>query len=143
TATRAALDDAAHAILTTDTVTKLSSRVLRLDGKDLRILGMAKGAAMIGPNLATMLAFVFTDAAVAPDDLGASLRRASEVSFNRISVEGHTSTNDTVLLFANGTGQPLSGSTLATFSAAVADVCVDLAKAMARDAEGAKHFVTI
>jgi glutamate N-acetyltransferase/amino-acid N-acetyltransferase len=98
---------------------------------------------MIGPNLATMLAFVFTDAAVAPDDLAVVARRAADRSFNCISVEGHTSTNDTLLLFANGTGPRLQGDALARFEAAVGDVCGRLARAMAADAEGAAHLVTL
>lgn len=135
-----AVDDAAHAILTTDTVIKVADRTL---GRGIHLLGIAKGAAMIGPNLATMLAFLVTDAAIDVDNLQMVLRRAADHSFNRISVEGHTSTNDTVLLFANGSGPPLSGPSLAEFAAAVEDVCIELAKAIARDAEGAQHFVTI
>lgn len=142
-ASAAAVNDAAHAILTTDTVIKVSGRTLHLDGQEIHLLGIAKGAAMIGPNMATMLGFVLTDAPVSPTDLHQTVRRAGERSFNRISVEGHTSTNDTVLLFANGEGAPLSGPALDEFAAAVESVCIDLAKAIARDAEGAKHLVTI
>jgi glutamate N-acetyltransferase/amino-acid N-acetyltransferase len=98
---------------------------------------------MIGPNMATMLGFVLADAAVAPDDLQTILRRAGDCSFNRISVEGHTSTNDSVLLLANGEGMPLRNGELAEFAAAVEAVCVELAKAIARDAEGAEHLITI
>jgi glutamate N-acetyltransferase/amino-acid N-acetyltransferase len=98
---------------------------------------------MIGPTMATMLGFVLTDAPVSRTDLHQTVRRSGERSFNRISVEGHTSTNDTVLLFANGEGAPLNGPALDEFAAAVESVCVDLAKAIARDAEGAKHLVTI
>jgi glutamate N-acetyltransferase/amino-acid N-acetyltransferase len=141
--TVAAVNDAAHAILTTDTVIKVASRRLRLDSGEARLLAFAKGAAMIGPNMATMLAFMMTDAAVTPDDLQAVLRRAGAASFNRTSVEGHTSTNDTVLIFANGESKSLGGADLSEFSAAVTDCCVDLAKAIARDAEGSKHFLTI
>ena len=137
------LSDAAYAILTTDTVTKASVRSFTASGRPIHVLGIAKGAAMIGPNMATMLAFLFSDAAVSPSDLHAILRRAGDRSFNRISVEGHASTNDTVLLFANGDGAPLTGTDLAEFEAAVTVVCTDLAKAIIRDAEGAKHFVTI
>jgi len=90
-----------------------------------------------------MLAFVLTDAAVAPADLHALARRAADGSFNSVSVEGHTSTNDTLLLFANGSGAPLQGEGLARFAAAATAVCADLAKAIAADAEGATHFVTI
>jgi glutamate N-acetyltransferase/amino-acid N-acetyltransferase len=140
----AALDRAAHAILTTDTRTKVD--VLwstSIDGIEVRYTGLAKGAAMIGPNLATMLAFVLTDAAVAPEDLAVIARRAADRSFNCVSVEGHTSTNDTLLLFANGLGPPLRGEALATFESNVADVCTRLARAIAADAEGATHLVTL
>ncbi len=134
------VENVARAILTTDTVIKVSDRVLSLGN---HLLGIAKGAAMIGPNLATMLAFLMSDAAVRLDDLQTILRRAVDRSFNRISVEGHTSTNDTVLLLANGSGPALSGPGLAEFAAAVEDVCIELAQAIARDAEGAQHLITI
>ncbi|MHB1425454.1 MAG: bifunctional ornithine acetyltransferase/N-acetylglutamate synthase, partial [Gemmataceae bacterium] len=98
----AAFDDVAHAILTTDTRIKTATRQIDLDGVEVRLTGLAKGAAMIGPNLATMLAFVFSDAAVSAVDLAAIARRAAEQTFNCVSVEGHTSTNDTLLLLANG-----------------------------------------
>jgi len=137
------VSDAAYAILTTDTVTKASVRNFRLGGRDVNVLGIAKGAAMIGPNLATILAFVMSDAPVAHADLHVILRRAGDQSFNCISVEGHTSTNDTVLLFANGDGPPLAGSELGEFSAAVLAICTDLARAIAKDAEGATHLITI
>lgn len=134
-----ALSDAANAILTTDTRVKVAHRSLG----EHRLLGFAKGAAMIGPNLATMLAFVLTDAAVAPAELQAILRDAADRSFNCVRVEGHTSTNDTVFLLANGTGPPLNGDDLGRFGEAVQAVCVDLAKAIAADAEGAEHLVTV
>jgi glutamate N-acetyltransferase/amino-acid N-acetyltransferase len=138
-------DDLAHAILTTDTVIKVSTRELSLGGVPIRLTGVAKGAAMIGPNLATMLAFVFTDAAVSPGDLSSLVSRAAAQSFNCISVEGHTSTNDTLLVFANGQagGAPLSGDELGRFGSALTGVCVDLARGIAADAEGANHLVTI
>jgi glutamate N-acetyltransferase/amino-acid N-acetyltransferase len=138
-----ALDRAAHAILTTDTRIKVATRSCRFDGAEVRLTGFAKGAAMIGPNMATMLAFVLTDAAVAPDDLQTVARRAADQSFNCISVEGHTSTNDTLLLFANGTGPRLQEDGLARFEAEAAAVCGDLARAIAADAEGAAHLITI
>ena len=99
---------AAQAILTTDTRVKIDGRSLELAAGEVRLIGFAKGAAMIGPNLATMLAFLVTDAAVGPPQLQDILTRAADESFNCISVEGHTSTNDTVLLFANGTGPALN-----------------------------------
>jgi glutamate N-acetyltransferase / amino-acid N-acetyltransferase len=139
----AALEQAARAILTTDTRIKVSSQTVRVGGGEVRLTGFAKGAAMIGPNLATMLAFVLTDAAVAPADLAASARRATDHSFHCISVEGHTSTNDTVLFFANGTGTPLQGEDLARFDQGAAAVCAELARAIAADAEGATHIITL
>jgi glutamate N-acetyltransferase/amino-acid N-acetyltransferase len=142
-----ALENAAHAILTTDTRIKIAARTLDLEGVEVRLLGVAKGAAMIGPNMATLLAFVFTDAAVAASDLAAIAPRAADNSFNSLSVEGHTSTNDTLLLFANGQAQPgqtpLAGPSLARFAAAVTEVCAELARAIAVDAEGASHLITI
>jgi glutamate N-acetyltransferase/amino-acid N-acetyltransferase len=139
----AALDRAAHTILTTDTRIKVANQTLDVSGTAVRITGLAKGAAMIGPNLATMLAFVLTDAAVSPDDLASLGRRAADATFNCISVEGHTSTNDTVLFLANGTGPRLGGADRERFAQAVNAVCADLAQAIAADAEGATHLVRI
>ena len=140
---RDALNAAAHAILTTDTGVKVSTLKLEWGGTKITITGFAKGAAMIGPNMATMLGFVLTDAAVAPDDLHTVLKAAADASFNCISVEGHTSTNDTVFLLANGTGPRLTGHDLATFRVGVAGVCTSLARKIAIDAEGAQHLITI
>jgi glutamate N-acetyltransferase/amino-acid N-acetyltransferase len=148
---------AARAILTTDTHTKVSTRTVHLGSEprptgsarlpigdtEIRLTGFAKGAAMIGPNLATMLAFVLTDAAVAPADLASIARRACNNSFNCISVEGHESTNDSVLFFANGAGPCLQSDSLAQLEEAATEVCADLARGIAADAEGASHFVTI
>ncbi|HLJ97615.1 MAG TPA: bifunctional glutamate N-acetyltransferase/amino-acid acetyltransferase ArgJ [Gemmataceae bacterium] len=141
--TAVGLDRAAHAILTTDTRIKVSSHTVQLAGKEVHLVGFAKGAAMIGPNLATMLAFVLSDAAVTPADLALLARRATDRSFHCISVEGHTSTNDTVLFFANGTGSPLGGDNLARLEEATAAVCTELARAIAADAEGASHLITL
>ena len=138
-ASLAGLEAFARAILTTDTVTKIVVR--EWDG--VRFVGVAKGAAMIGPNLATMLAFVFCDASVTPDDLSRWIKRTAARTFNCVRVEGHTSTNDTLLVFANGQGQPLSGERLAHFAAGLETVCNELAQKIAADAEGAKHKVTI
>jgi glutamate N-acetyltransferase/amino-acid N-acetyltransferase len=137
------LDAVAHAILTTDTRIKVATRAVDVGGAEVRLTGLAKGAAMIGPNLATLLAFVFTDASVAPAELATLAARAGDQSFNCVSVEGHTSTNDTLLLLANGQGKPLEGEGLARFGAAVTAVCGELARAIAADAEGAAHLVTI
>ncbi len=87
----------------------MSTRKLRIGADEVRITGFAKGAAMIGPNMATMLAFVLTDTAIDSDYLGGLARRAAAETFNCISVEGHTSTNDTLLFFANGAGPPSGG----------------------------------
>jgi glutamate N-acetyltransferase/amino-acid N-acetyltransferase len=139
----AALVRAAHAILTTDTIIKVATRSITIGGKEVRLTGLAKGAAMIGPNMATMLAFVLSDAAVAPADLTHVTAHAADQSFHSISVEGHTSTNDSLIFLANGQGAPLAGADLARFGAEATDVCVDLARAIAADAEGAQHLVTI
>ena len=136
---RNAFSDAAHAILTTDTGIKVATR----QHAGFAVTGFAKGAAMIGPNMATMLGFVLTDAAVAPADLHRILKTAAEQSFNSISVEGHTSTNDTVFLLANGTGPPLAGQELEAFAVEVRHVCVELARKIIIDAEGAQHLITI
>jgi glutamate N-acetyltransferase/amino-acid N-acetyltransferase len=139
----AALDRAAHAILTTDTRIKVSTRAVSAGGGEVRLTGFAKGAAMIGPNMATLLAFVFSDAAVSAGHLHLLARQAAEETFNGISVEGHTSTNDTLLLFANGAGTPLSGTDLEAFDRAATEVCADLARDIAADAEGASHLIRI
>jgi glutamate N-acetyltransferase/amino-acid N-acetyltransferase len=136
---RDAMSNAAHAILTTDTGIKIATRVL----PGYTVTGFAKGAAMIGPNMATMLGFVLTDAPVLENDLRHILKSSAERSFNCISVEGHTSTNDTVLIMANGEGPKLSGHDLAAFQDAVTSVCVELARKIAIDAEGAEHLITI
>jgi glutamate N-acetyltransferase / amino-acid N-acetyltransferase len=138
-----ALERAARAILTTDTRIKVSTRTVATDKGDVQLTGFAKGAAMIGPNMATMLAFVLTDAAVAPADLQALVRSAADRSFNCVRVEGHTSTNDSLIFLANGAAAPLQGAELARFSEAATAVCADLARAIAADAEGASHLVTI
>ena len=100
---------------------------------------------MIGPNLATMLALILTDANIHLDDAVAGLKDAADESFNCISVDGHTSTNDTVLLLANGAagGEPLTGSALAKFQATLVEVCEDLAQSIPADGEGATHLITV
>ncbi len=138
-----ALESVAHAILTTDTRIKVASRVVATAAGEVRVLGFAKGAAMIGPNMATMLAFVLSDAPVSADDLARFAPGAAQHSFNVVSVEGHTSTNDTLLFLANGVGPHLTGNDLAAFEAAATSVCAELAKAIAADAEGATHLITI
>jgi glutamate N-acetyltransferase/amino-acid N-acetyltransferase len=141
--TSTGLAEAAQAILTTDTCIKVSTMRVKAGTADVVLTGFAKGAAMIGPNMATMLAFVLTDASVACDDLQRIITRAAEHSFNAISVEGHTSTNDSLIVLANGSGPQLQGSALAEFTDAVTGLCRDLARAIAADAEGAKHLITL
>ena len=143
TADKTGLNDAAHAILTTDSHIKVFTRTVATSAGEIRLTGFAKGAAMIGPNMATMLGFILTDAAVKPGDLHYLLKSAVEQSFNCISVEGHTSTNDTVLLLANGMGAPLEGHDLSAFTGAVNGLCAELARSIAADAEGANHLVVI
>jgi glutamate N-acetyltransferase/amino-acid N-acetyltransferase len=139
--------DAAHGIMTTDTQPKGSSRVVTIDDKDVTITGIAKGAGMICPNMATLLAFVATDASVTGPILQRCLRAAVDESFNRISVDGDTSTNDSCVLLATGRSGAIvgqtSGPTYEIFYRAVRDVLVDLAQAIVRDAEGATKFITI
>lgn len=140
-----ALIAAAQGILTTDTVHKVKTREIELDGVPICVTGIAKGAAMIGPNLATMLALIVTDAAVSVEDAEHGLKDAADESFNCISVDGHTSTNDTVLLLANGAagGPVLSGSSLSKFQATLVEVCEDLAQSIPADGEGATHLITV
>lgn len=141
----ASLISAARGMLTTDTIHKLAGRTVQIGGRDIQITGMAKGAAMMGPNMATMLALVMTDANLTPDAAQASLTTAVDDSFNCMSVDGHMSTNDTVLLLANGAagGEPLAGDDLATFQAALDEVCVELAKSIPIDGEGATHLIIL
>ncbi|NOY30554.1 MAG: bifunctional glutamate N-acetyltransferase/amino-acid acetyltransferase ArgJ [Planctomycetes bacterium] len=141
----ASLIAAARGMMTTDTRHKICSREIDLDGRPVRICGMAKGAAMIGPNMATMLAVVMTDAALRESDAQAGLVDAVDESFNCISVDGHTSTSDTVLLLANGAagGPVLEGRDLAKFQATLVEVCEDLAQSIPADGEGASHLITV
>ncbi|MEM6798122.1 MAG: bifunctional glutamate N-acetyltransferase/amino-acid acetyltransferase ArgJ [Planctomycetota bacterium] len=140
-----ALIATARGMMTTDTVHKLRGREIELDGASVRVTGIAKGAAMIGPNMATMLAVVMTDAAVSTQDAQDALTDAVDESFNCISVDGHSSTNDTVLLLANGAAgaPPVAGRALSHFRATVLEVCEDLAQSIPADGEGATHLITI
>lgn len=144
--------DAAHfaafsqAILTTDTRLKIATARINIDGKAIRIAGVCKGAGMIHPQLvphATMLVYIFTDAAIAPPVLNSVLHDAVELSFNRISIDGDTSTNDTVLLLASGaSGVPVQAGN-AAFAAALTEVCTSLAKQIVADGEGVTHVVEL
>lgn len=141
----AALISAARGMMTTDTVHKLAGRSLQLSARRIQITGMAKGAAMIGPNMATMLALILSDAALTPEAAQAALSAAVDESFNCISVEGHVSTSDSALLLANGQagGEPLVGNDLANFRRVLGEVCVELARAIPADGEGATHLIAI
>jgi glutamate N-acetyltransferase/amino-acid N-acetyltransferase len=139
--------DAAKAIMTTDTLDKQTAVSLQIGDVAVRIGGMSKGAGMIEPNMATMLAFITTDAAVCPASLQACLSAAVSKSFNRISIDGDQSTNDTVLMLANGaSGSPVLDEThpdWPRFVEAVDAVSLTLAQKIVEDGEGATKFVTI
>lgn len=141
-----AFSDFARAIMTTDTRPKVASAALEVDGHTVHIAGTCKGAGMIGPQLiphATMLAYIFTDAAIEPAVLDGYLRGAVEQSFNRISIDGDTSTNDTVLLLASGASGAAIGAGQAAFQSALDEVCVSLARQIVDDGEGVTHVVQL
>ena len=145
------ITEAARAIMTTDTYPKLATRQAEIEGVPVTINGIAKGAGMIAPDMATMLAFVFTDAAIEPGPLREILAPAADATFNAITIDGDTSTSDTLLLFATGTaasrGAPRIGLAhdprLAGFRAALAELLRDLAHQVVKDGEGATKFVTV
>ncbi len=136
--------DAATAMMTTDTFPKLTSIDVVVAGGNVRVSGVCKGAAMIAPNMATMLSVVMTDAKLTTEQCDSALRFGVDRTFNCISVDGHMSTSDTVLLLANGaSGGALSESDSAKVREAIQQVCQKLATDIIRDAEGADHFITI
>ena len=137
--------NAARGMMTTDTVPKQSMRVVSVGGQEVRVSGVAKGAAMIAPNMATMLSVIMTDAPLDATQTDQMLRHAVDRSFNCVSVEGHTSTSDTVILLANGASEAheLSETELTQLQTALDEVAMELGQAIIRDAEGADHFVTI
>jgi glutamate N-acetyltransferase/amino-acid N-acetyltransferase len=143
----ATLDDLAAAIMTTDTFPKTAVRTGAVAGVSYTVAGTAKGAGMIMPNMATMLSFVMTDAALDPAMIDSIFRRAVDCSFNAITIDGDTSTNDTCLLMANGAaGAPLiTGNTpeAADFAVLLDEVLLDLAKQIVKDGEGATKYVEI
>lgn len=135
---------AARAIMTTDTRPKVAHHRYALAGGQVTIAGMCKGAGMIHPAMATMLAIVTTDAVIAPALLDRALRHAADRSFNRISVDGDTSTNDTLLLLASGSsGVVIGDAELAAFSEALGETCAALARQVARDGEGATRLIEV
>ncbi len=139
--------DTARAIMTTDTFLKEKAVTFFLDNQEVHLAGIAKGSGMIKPNMATMLGFILTDAAIDPKSLQKALKSAVDASFNRVTVDGDTSTNDMVLLLANGK----KGKTVMSemhpdffiFQEALNRVCQDLAKDIARDGEGATKFINV
>ena len=136
--------DAAAAIMTTDTFAKAASQKVMISGETITITGVAKGSGMIAPDMATMLAFIGTDAKITKEDLAAITRQVTDESFNAITVDGDTSTSDTVIVMATGqTGTEISGEGLTQFQAALKDIMVDLAQQIVRDGEGAEKLITI
>lgn len=136
----------ARAIMTTDTKPKVAHAILTVDGKQVRIAGVCKGAGMIFPQLvphATMLVYLFADADIDPAALNTFLQQSIEVSFNRISIDGDTSTNDTVLLLASGASGAKVDATNASFADALTHVCTSLAKQIVDDGEGVTHVVEL
>lgn len=143
--------DAARAIMTTDTYPKLATATAKIDGVEVTINGIAKGAGMIAPDMATMLSFIFTDAPITASALKTLLSKGTETSFNAITVDSDTSTSDTLILFATGAaakrGAPkiktATDKRLKQFKAALNEVLLDLAYQVVRDGEGARHFVAV
>jgi len=132
-----------HAILTTDVGPKVAQATFTIGGKRARIVGVAKGAGMIHPNMATMLAFVMTDAALSPATLKKALREAVDQSFNAISVDGDTSTNDCVLLLSSGKAGNAENSDASDFQRALNSVCRELSWMIVRDGEGATRVMEL
>jgi glutamate N-acetyltransferase/amino-acid N-acetyltransferase len=136
--------DASQAIMTTDIVAKAVSRQVQIGGKTVTVTGMSKGSGMIHPNMATMLGYIATDAAIAQPLLQQIVSEAANRSFNCITVDGDTSTNDALMLIATGkSGVSISESNRAAMQAVVTEVATALAQAIVRDGEGATKFITI
>lgn len=139
------LVSAAKAIMTTDTTEKVVSKQIELNGQTVTVTGVAKGAAMIAPNMATMLSVIMTDCQLESAVASRMLKSAVDESFNCISVEGHTSTSDTVLLLANGQAQVSCNDEVSqtALQEVLSEVSQELSQKIIRDAEGAQHFVTV
>jgi glutamate N-acetyltransferase/amino-acid N-acetyltransferase len=139
---------AAHAIMTTDIVAKGASRQAQVGGKTVTVTGIAKGSGMIHPNMATMLGYVATDAAIAASLMQQLVKEVADVSFNCVTVDGDTSTNDSFILIATGQAgnreiTDAASADYAALKATVGTVAIELAQAMARDGEGATKFITV
>jgi glutamate N-acetyltransferase/amino-acid N-acetyltransferase len=136
--------EAAHAIMTTDIVAKAVSRQVQINGKTITVTGMSKGSGMIHPNMATMLGYIATDAAIAQPLLQQMVGEAANRSFNCITVDGDTSTNDALMLIATGrSGAVIDAANQSAMQTAVTEVATLLAQAIVRDGEGATKFITI
>lgn len=136
--------EASRTIMTTDTVAKAISKQVEIFGETITITGIAKGAGMIHPNMATMLAYVATDALIEKDKLQDVLKAVTEETFNCITVDGDTSTNDSLVVVATGSsGIYVGGDALPLFQAALQEICMYLAQAIVRDGEGATKFISI
>ena len=135
--------EAAEAIMTTDIQPKAISKEIEIEGKKVRITGIAKGSGMIHPNMATMLGFVAFDAKVSQKQLDDLVVEAANASFNRITVDGDTSTNDSFILISSGDSPEISGASFEKLKQAVIEVSVFLAQAIVRDGEGATKFISI
>ncbi|MFI4876440.1 MAG: bifunctional glutamate N-acetyltransferase/amino-acid acetyltransferase ArgJ [Blastopirellula sp. JB062] len=137
--------EAARGILTTDNGIKTASRIAEIDGRKFQIAGMCKGAGMIAPNMATMLGVVLTDAPLTPDQAQSLLTEVADETFNCIRVDGHMSTNDTLLLLASGAeaGETLDESQLARLRQSLIEACEEMAKLIPADGEGATHLLKI
>jgi glutamate N-acetyltransferase/amino-acid N-acetyltransferase len=137
----------AEAMMTTDTFPKVEVATCRIKGKQVKLCGMVKGAGMIRPNLATMLAFLVTDACIKAPLLQRMLEKAAEASYNRITIDGETSTNDTVLLLANGRAEHPFLNRMdrdgEVFQLMLSEVCRSLAESLVKDGEGATKFIKI
>jgi len=137
--------DAPEAIMTTDTFPKTAYRTITLDGKSVTLSGFSKGSGMIHPNMGTMLGFIMTDAVIEKPLLQQALTEATVKSFNQVSVDGDTSTNDCAIVMANGmagnTTISEAGDAYALFSQALTELCIDLAKQIAKDGEGATKML--
>jgi len=134
---------AARSIMTTDTVPKGISVEIKINEQKVTITGISKGAGMIRPDMATMLAFITTDAKIESNLLQSCLNQAVEKSFNRITIDGDTSTNDACVLAATGKSVEFNQKNIATFQTALEQVCIHLAQSIVRDGEGATKFITI
>jgi glutamate N-acetyltransferase/amino-acid N-acetyltransferase len=139
--------NAAEAIMTTDIVAKGTSRQLTIDGKSITVTGISKGSGMIHPNMATMLGYIATDAAISQEALNLMVKDIANQSFNCITVDGDTSTNDSLILMATAQAGNqeivLNSADYQVIKAAIAEVAIELAQAIVRDGEGATKFMTI